>query len=133
MADPVAWTLIEPGWAVVDVNGDDAGHIVDVTGDSTIDIFNGLAIGSGPFGKPKYVPSEQVAEITEGRVRLSLANDQLAQLGDYEEPPLTADVLPDDASAVTRAEEALVGSDVSATRVPLLRRVWVWLKRSGTR
>jgi hypothetical protein len=42
--DPVAWTMIEAGWNVVASDGADVGHVDEVTGDSTADIFNGLAI-----------------------------------------------------------------------------------------
>jgi hypothetical protein len=32
-------------------------------------------------------PAEQIAQITEGRVRLALDKDEIEQLGEYEEPP----------------------------------------------
>jgi hypothetical protein len=127
MADEVAWTLIEPGWDVVSSDGSDVGHVDEVTGDENIDIFNGLAISSG-LGKPRYVPAEQVARITEGRVELALSKEEVERLGRFDEPPVSAEVLPDAASRTQRAEEALVGSDLHAHRMPLLRRLWFWLR-----
>ena len=64
------------------------------SGDSNADIFDGLAIATSTFGKPRYVPSEQVDEITEGTVRLSLTPAQVDQLGEYLEPATSAQIEP---------------------------------------
>ena len=83
--DPVSWFLIEAGWTVVDAAGEEVGSVDEVVGDSSDDIFNGLSISTSLLGKPRYVPSEQVGEITEGRVHLKLSKDQLGRLGEYGE------------------------------------------------
>ena len=57
MADPVSWLLIETGWKVIDVDGGEVGEVDEVVGDSGADIFDGLAIATSMFGKPRYVPS----------------------------------------------------------------------------
>lgn len=106
-ADPVSWFLIEPGWTVLDSSGAEVGSVDEVVGDSGDDIFNGLSISTSMLGKPCYVPSEQVAEITEGRVRLALTREQVGRLGEYKEPPTTAEILPEEAGALTRAESAV--------------------------
>jgi hypothetical protein len=123
--DPVAWTMIESGWNVVASDGADVGHVDEVTGDSTADIFNGLAISSGPLGKPRYVPAEQVARIVEGRVELALTNDEVKRLGTYDEPPESAQILPEKASLLERSEESLVGRVESEPMSPL-RRLTLW-------
>jgi hypothetical protein len=82
MADPVSWLLIEPGWRVESADGDDAARIEAVLGDQNADIFDGLAIATGIVGRAKYVPAEQVAEITEGTVRLSLDRAAVGSLRD---------------------------------------------------
>ena len=105
--DPVSWFLIEAGWTVVDATGDEVGSVDEVVGDSSDDIFNGLSISTSLLGRPRYIPSEQVGEITEGRVHLKLTKDQVGRLGEYEEPPTTAEVLPDEAGRVRRAEAAV--------------------------
>ena len=105
--DPVSWFLIEAGWTVVDATGDEVGSVDEVVGDSSDDIFNGLSISLSLLGKPRYIPSEQVGNITEGRVHLKLTKDQVGRLGEYEEPPTTAEVLPDEAGRVRRAEAAV--------------------------
>lgn len=106
-ADPVSWFLIEPGWAVLDSKGEEVGSVDEVVGDSSDDIFNGLSISTSLLGKPRYVPSEQVAEITEGSVRLTLSKDEVDHLGEYQEPPTTAEILPEGAGALRRAEDAV--------------------------
>jgi hypothetical protein len=105
--DPVSWFLIEAGWTVVDAAGEEVGSVDEVVGDSSDDIFNGLSISLSLLGKPRYIPSEQVGNITEGRVHLKLTKDQVGRLGEYEEPPTTAEILPHEAGRVRRAETAV--------------------------
>ena len=105
--DPVSWFVIEPGWKVVDAEGQEIGSVDEVVGDSSDDIFNGLSISTSLLGRPRYVPSEQVGTITQGRVRLKLTKDQIGRLGEFEEPPTSAEILPDAAGAVRRAEAAV--------------------------
>jgi len=107
MSDPVSWFLIEPGWKVYDAAGEEIGSVDEVVGDSGDDIFNGLSISTSLLGRPKYVPSEQVAAITEGRIELAISKDQVEGLGEFEEPPTTAEILPDEAGALRRTEAAV--------------------------
>ena len=106
-ADPVSWFVIERGWKVVDAQGEEVGSVDEIVGDSSDDIFNGLSISTSLLGRPRYVPSEQVGTITEGRVHLKLTKDQIEHLGEFEEPPTSAEILPDGAGAVRRAEAAV--------------------------
>jgi hypothetical protein len=105
--DPVSWFVIEPGWKVIDAEGQEIGSVDEVVGDSSDDIFNGLSISTSLLGRPRYVPSEQVGTITQGHVHLKLTKDQIGRLGEFEEPPTTAEILPDGAGAVRRAEAAV--------------------------
>jgi len=107
MSDPVSWFLIESGWKVVDVGGQEVGSVDEIVGDSSDDIFNGLSISTSLLGRPRYVPSEQVGAITEGQVQLTISKEQVEHLGEYEEPPTTAEILPDGAGRLTRAEAAV--------------------------
>jgi hypothetical protein len=66
MADAVSWLMIEPGWKVVDANGDDVGRVRSVRGDENADIFDGLDLTSG-----EVVAAERVGEIVEGCIRLT--------------------------------------------------------------
>jgi hypothetical protein len=90
-ADPVAWVLIEPGWDVVDSAGEESGKVAEVTGDSTEDIFNGLAVDTG-LEKPRYVPAEVVGRIVEGRVHLTVTKDELGRMTEFEEPPPSVEI-----------------------------------------
>ncbi|HKA26726.1 MAG TPA: DUF2171 domain-containing protein [Gaiellaceae bacterium] len=98
MGDPVSWLLIKPGWKVLAADGSELGEVDEVVGDSSADIFDGLAIATSAFGKPRYVPSEQVDQITEGTVRLALTPAQTEQLGEYLEPATSAQIEPDSKS-----------------------------------
>jgi sporulation protein YlmC with PRC-barrel domain len=83
MSDPVSWLLVETGWKVVDSNGDPVGTVAEVRGDTGNDIFSGLAVSGGLLGRSRFVPSENVAEIVEGCIRLDLDHDAVKAL---EEP-----------------------------------------------
>jgi hypothetical protein len=89
MADPVAWTVVEPGWAVAASDGSEVGKVDQVLGDPGADIFDGLAVGVGTvLNRPVYVPSEKVGAIEEGTVHLTVDADEYRQLSAYEPPPL---------------------------------------------
>ena len=106
-SDPVSWFLIEPGWKVLDAGGEEVGSVDEIVGDSSDDIFNGLSVSTSFLGRPRYVPSEQVGEITEGQIHLTITKEQVGRLGEYEEPPTSAEILPEDAGALRRAEASV--------------------------
>jgi hypothetical protein len=92
--EPVSWFVIERGWQVVGEDGSELGTIEETVGDSSHDIFDGLTVATGLLGKPTYVPSELVAEIVEGSVRLSVDKDGFDRLGSHDEPPPSATIRP---------------------------------------
>ena len=130
MPDPVSWFVIEPGWKVLDADGEDIGTVDEVVGDSGDDIFNGLAIATSLLGRPRYVPSEQVQTIVEGSVQLAITKDQIAHLGEFDEPATTAEILPEEAGFVTRAEAAVEAPiQTHEHRMNIWRRGWFALRR----
>jgi hypothetical protein len=95
VADPVSWFLIERGWQVVGSDESELGTVEETVGDSKLDIFDGLTVGTGLLSRPRYVPSEQVDEIVEGTVKLSIGKGEFDRLGHHEEPPPSAAIRPD--------------------------------------
>ena len=85
--DPVCWMVVEPGWKVVAADGKSVGRVDEVVGDAGADIFTGLKVLKGLLGKPKYVPSEEVAEIVDGCVTLKITHDAAEQLRDWDDVP----------------------------------------------
>jgi hypothetical protein len=76
------------------------------------------------------VPAEQVAGIVEGQVRLALSKDAVEHLGEYQEPPTTAEILPEDAGALRRTEAAVEAPIHShSERLNVLTRMWHALRR----
>lgn len=73
MADPTAWTMIEPGWDVLDSGGTKIGSITEVEGDAQLDIFDGIRVrhGADILTEPEYIPAERVGAIEVGTVHLS--------------------------------------------------------------
>jgi hypothetical protein len=133
MADPVSWLMIEPGWRVEAADGAEVGRVLEVTGDSGADIFDGLAIASSMFKQPRYVPSEQVGEIVDGRVRLKLDRAAIEGLTEFEQPPVEEEIEPEKASLVARIESSVTDPGTHPTSIPLLRRILLWFGIAGRR
>jgi hypothetical protein len=130
MADPVSWFVIERGWDVLDREGERVGEVEETVGDSSHDVFDGLSIATGLAGRPRYVPSEQVGVIEEGRVHLKLSRAEVARLAEYEEPPTSAQIEPEKAGLLTRAEAEI---EAPIHRGPRRENVWrrLWLRLTG--
>jgi hypothetical protein len=93
--DPVSWFLIEPGWKVAGSDGSELGTVQEVTGDSSLDIFDGLAVTPGLLGKTRYVPAELVGEIVEGEITLSIGQDEFERLDEHSSPPRAEQIQPE--------------------------------------
>src|SRR3954451_14214168 len=129
-ADSVSWFLIEPGWQVVDAAGDAVGVVAEVAGGSTHDIFDGLAVDVGIGTKPRYVPSELVGEIVQGRIHLTIGKDELGREAAYEAPPESASVSSEGAALGARVESRLpVRERKMPEPIPFTRRLWLRVKR----
>jgi hypothetical protein len=138
MADPVSWLMIKPGWKVLASDGSEVGEVDEVVGDSSVDIFNGLAVATSAFGKPRYVPAERVDEIAEDLVRLSLTPDQVEGLDEYLEPATSAAIDADNkggfAEAVGAGARELEGKVFAPTQkqehsMNLWRRIAFFFRR----
>jgi PRC-barrel domain protein len=70
--DPVSWFLIERGWKVAGSDGSELGTVEEALGDENADIFDGLVLSPGLLSKDRYVPSERVTGIYEGRIEVDL-------------------------------------------------------------
>jgi len=97
VADPVSWLLIRPGWKVVGADGAELGEVDEVAGDENRDIFDGLAVATSAFSKPRYVPAERVTEITDGVVHLSAG---IESFDEYLEPASSEIIEPDSKGGV---------------------------------
>jgi hypothetical protein len=138
-ADPVSWLMIRPGWKVVSSDGAEIGRVDEVAGDDEHDIFDGLAVATSALGKPRYIPAEEVGEITEGVVRLTLSFEDASALGEYLEPATSARIEPDDRGGLGET----LGADVREVEAKVLaptqrhehsmnvwRRLAFWVRRT---
>ena len=90
MSEPepqVAWKAIEADAEVVSSEGEVAGRVSRVVGDSTADVFTGLAIVIGTFGGERFVEAERVTGIWPRRVEVSLTKAELDDLPPHEDVP----------------------------------------------
>jgi hypothetical protein len=77
VSEPVSWYLVEPGWRVVDRDGEPVGEVLEVTGDPEADIFDGLHVRP-PHGGDLYVGADRVGRIVEGRIEATESREVLA-------------------------------------------------------
>ena len=84
--------MIRPGWKVYASDGTQVGEVDEVAGDDTKDIFDGIALAPSLMGQPRYVRAEQVSEITQGSVRLSLTRDEVGALEKFRDPATSAEI-----------------------------------------
>jgi len=79
------WSLVEPGWRIVDPDGNELGSVDDVLGDRDEDVFDGLSVLGGLGDRSHYVAAEQIASIaSDGTIVVQLdraAFDQLPEPG----------------------------------------------------
>jgi hypothetical protein len=117
--DPVSWFLIRPGWKVVAADGAEVGEVDEVAGDSSADIFDGLAVATSALGKPRYVPAEQVGRITDGVVHLTIGHAEAARLDEYLEPATSAEIEPDSKGGFAESLSADVRKVEAAVVAPI--------------
>jgi uncharacterized protein YrrD len=90
--------MIEPGWTVVAADGSEVGRVEEVVGDTSNDIFSGIAISSGLLtglvGKARFVPAERIRSITEGRIELDVPADEIDRLEAHQPAPAPEQVRP---------------------------------------
>jgi hypothetical protein len=82
----VSWIAIERNAAVVSSEGTEIAKVVEVAGDRSADIFNGLVIKIGPLEQKRNLPAERVVAIWPRRVEVDLTAREVAGLPVYEEP-----------------------------------------------
>jgi hypothetical protein len=129
----VSWLVVEPGWAVVAADGSEVGYVQEVVGDEGKDIFDGVVLSTSLFHEPRYVPSEKVGPIFQGRLELAVGSNDVSQLEEFLEPPPSLDIMADKASWSDRLLEDVAPASGTAKAVPFWKRAWVWLlsKRRG--
>lgn len=84
----VSWKVIEAGAPVISSDGEKAGTVSRVVGDSDADVFTGLAITGGILSGERFLPSESVEGIWPDRVEVSLTKAELEALPKYEDAPV---------------------------------------------
>ena len=95
MSDPVSWLVIERGWTVRAVAGEQVGTVDEVTGSREDDIFDGLSFSSGRLRASQYIAAEQVAEIREGEITLAIPRAEVERMPQYEQPARQERLLPE--------------------------------------
>jgi len=96
---PVSYLGLEEGTAVFAADGDEVGEVAHVLADEDSDIFDGIVISHG-LGRHTFADSEQVGEIHERGVLLTLTAAEAEALPEPSENPA---VMEDDPSEAGRS------------------------------
>ena len=94
--------MIARGWSVVDTDGERFGSVVELVGDTTEDIFNGLVVETDASDRSLYVPAEAVTDITDRCVATQLDRAAVEKLKPYQAPPPSLQISSEKASFVQR-------------------------------
>lgn len=81
---PISWMTLSKGTRVVGTDGEEIGKVEAVVADEEKDIFSGISITAGLFGKDRFVPADLVTGMTEDEVRISLSSQEAEKLEPYE-------------------------------------------------
>ena len=119
--DPLSWLMIRPGWKVLASDGTEVGEVDEIAGDDTEDIFDGLAVATTSFGKPRYVRSEQVGSITDGVVHLTIDGVAAQRLEEYLEPATSAEIEVDNKGGLGETLHADVRELEAKEFAPIIR------------
>jgi hypothetical protein len=109
---PMSYLTLAPGTPVRTSDGTEVGTVAHVLADADADIFDGLVIDARGGGH-RFADAEQVAEIAEGAVTLTVDAAGAERLPEPSENPAEVGAHPDDTAE----------SDVTRK----LRRAWDWI------
>lgn len=79
----ISWRVLREGTPVHSADGAELGQISSVVADDEKDIFSGIAFRPGVIGPSRFARAEDIAEMTEDRVVLTLTSPQAAELEDF--------------------------------------------------
>ena len=124
----VSWLVVQPGWSVVAADGNAIGYVQEVVGDEGKDIFDGIALSTSLFDQLKYVPSEKVGRIFEGRVELTVGSNDARQLEQFLESPPSLEIGAEKPVWSDRVLEHVHPVETHAEAVPFRKRLGAWLR-----
>jgi uncharacterized protein YrrD len=87
---PVSYLALEEGTAVLSADGEELGNVAHVLADEENDIFDGIVISHG-LGRHTFADAEQVGEIHERGVMLTLTAAEAEALPEPSENPAVLD------------------------------------------
>jgi hypothetical protein len=81
---PIAWLALQEGASIIASDGTDVGKVITVVADREKDIFSGVSFRTGLLDAERFVPADQIAEITTGGVHLTIDSAAVDSLEPYE-------------------------------------------------
>ncbi|MGH2429901.1 MAG: hypothetical protein ACRDGV_13655 [Candidatus Limnocylindria bacterium] len=84
--DPVAWSYVESGTAVVGSNGTELGKVEAMLGTEEENIFHGVAVKPESGGPVRVIPADSVMHLTPSKVEVGYDADALARAEEHRPP-----------------------------------------------
>jgi hypothetical protein len=84
--DPVAWSYVEDGTAVVGPDDEELGVVAAMLGTEAEGIFHGVAVNPAGGRATRVVPADAVTLLTPRRVRIAYDRERLASAPEYRPP-----------------------------------------------
>jgi hypothetical protein len=85
--DPVAWSYVREGTAVVAGDGSRIGSVEAMLGTESEGIFHGVAVKPSRGGETRMVPADKVEGLTPSRVTVTLDSEALERCEAYRPHP----------------------------------------------
>jgi uncharacterized protein YrrD len=101
---PVSYLALDEGAAVLAADGEELGHVAHVLADEENDIFDGIVISHG-LGRHTFADAEQVGEIHERGVVLTLTAAEAETLPEPSENPAVMEDDPSEAGGSPIADK----------------------------
>jgi uncharacterized protein YrrD len=101
---PVSYLALEEATPVLAADGDEVGHVAHVLADEENDIFDGIVISHG-LGRHTFADAEQVGEIHERGVVLTLTAAEAETLPEPSENPAVMEDDPSEAGGSPIADK----------------------------
>ena len=116
LGSPIAYTVLEEGTPVYDRNGKRIGVVEHVVADLQSDIFDGLIVHTHPLpGRHRFADVDQIAELHERGVLLSIERDELHRPPDEKSEKSRHEDRPENPVPLVRGEIRELNRDIPVT------------------
>lgn len=82
---PISWKTVRADTPVFSSDDEEVGTVHEILGSEQADIFHGIVVRTGLLGKDVMVPAQEVTQLADKRIDLSLSAEQVHALEPFQE------------------------------------------------